>query len=300
MTENKEKTEKNNLNILYKITTILFDEKRKSLTAILMAILGVVVITIAFIMRPSKIEVSTGLGTITVKDGNTQSSIFLLNPCGSGENTPWVQTGIKVKKGDKIKIAASGRVHTALKRLVAEVQNHETVDTTSLPWVGPEGLPFSSDSKLQSALDSFNSYKVLPDKNGAHNGYGKLLAGVKNSRQEILPDSIEPIGNSREYQIKEDGELVLTVNDIWLNEKMKDIYILPFDKHFEYYKSEAYFHATLTGETVSNWSKEKEKEKAREEYQKRLRSWDKVVKNKSWNLWYEDNIGSFSVSITVN
>ena len=296
----KQSSEENAFKGWLEVLTFLFKTKEGRRLTIIIAVITAVLVAALFaiaVMGRNKIELSTGVGTIIVKDGNTQNSVFLLSPSGTDNNTPWVKTGIKVKKGDKIKITASGRVHTSLRRLVAEAQNHETVDITYLPWVGPEGLQPSQDFKLQAIR---NSYKVLPDKNGAYYGYGMLLAGVKNSRRQIVPENIEPIGDSREFQTKDDGDLVLTVNDIWLNDSMKDIYVLPFDKNFAYYKSEAYFQAMLIGENISIWSKETEKEKAREEYRKRQRSWNAVVKNRAWSLWYEDNTGSFSVSITVN
>jgi hypothetical protein len=264
----------------------------------LAAILGVVMVAVAFISN--RIEITTAVGTIIVKKGNTQNSVFLLSPTGAYK-TPWIKTGITVKKGDKIKITASGRVHTSLKRLVAEAQNHETVDPAYLPWVGPEGLPQEQEDKLQSTFPpNRRAHKLLPDKNGAYYGYGMLLAGVKNSKKEILDNNIEPIGDTREFQIKEDGDLLLTVNDIWLNENMEDVYVLPIKSNLEYYKSEAHFLATLIGEDYNKWPKETEEKKANEQYERRKRSWQAVVKNKAWGVWYEDNTGSFSVSITVN
>lgn len=297
-TPNRQSSEENGLKSLLEFLSFLVKTKEgRLLASILMITFGVAAIAVTFIMRPNKIEVITGVGTIIIKNGNTQNSVFLLSPSGADNNTPWVKTGIKVKKGDKIKINASGRVHTSLKRLVAEVQNPETIDLTYLPWVGPEGLPLSQDFKLQAAR---NSSKVLPDKNGAYYGYGMLLAGVKNSRRQITQDNIEPIGDSREFFTKEDGDLVLTVNDIWLNSSMKDIYVPPFKNNEKYYEKEAYFKAILTGENASIWSKKQKSEKAYKEYKKREKSWDIIVENKAWGLWYEDNTGSFSVSITVN
>jgi hypothetical protein len=263
-------------------------------TFMVASILGLV--AIAFLAN--KIEIVTGAGTIIVKNGNTQNSVFNLSPTG-GSKTPWVKTGIKVKKGDKIKITASGRVHTSLKRLIAEAQNH-AVDPAYLPWVGPEGLQQEQEDKLQSTFPARRSYKVLPDKNGAYYGYGMLLAGVRNPRQEMLQENIEPIGISHDFQTKYDGELELTVNDVWLDESMENTYIVPIKNNFEYYKSEAHFHATLIGENFSTWSKETEKKKANEAYKKRKQSWQAVVKHRAWGVWYEDNTGSFSVSITVN
>jgi hypothetical protein len=279
-------------------TFLLTKKEGRFLTIILIVVLGVVMGAVGFIAN--RIEIVTGVGTIIVKNGNTQNSVFLLSPTG-GYKTPWVKTGIQVQKGDKIKITASGRIHTSLKRLVAEAQNHETVDPAYLPWVGPGGLQQEQEDKLQSIFPPpRRPYKLLPDKNGAYYGYGMLLAGVRNSKKEMLQQDIEPIGTSQEFQTKYDGELELTVNDIWLDESMENAYAVPIKNNSEYYKSEAHFQATLIGEDFSTWSKETEKKKASEQYEKRRRSWQAVAKHKAWGIWYEDNTGSFSVSITVN
>jgi hypothetical protein len=295
----KQSSEKNPFKSWLDILTFLLKEKEgRFLTIFLIVVLGVVMGAVALIAN--RIEIVTGVGTIIVKNGNKQNSVFLLSPTG-GYKTPWVNTEIKVKKGDKIKITASGRVHTSLKRLVAEAQHHETVDPAYLPWVGPEGFQQEQEDKLQSIYPPpRRPYKLLPDKNGAYYGYGMLLAGARNSKKEMIQQDIEPIGIDREFQAKNDSELELTVNDIWLDENMVDIYVLPIKNNYEYYKSEAHYCATLIGEDYSNWSKEIEKKKVIEQYEKRKRSWQAIVKNRAWGLWYEDNTGSFSVSITVN
>jgi hypothetical protein len=98
-TPNKQSPEENGLKGWFEILTFLFKTKEgRFLTTILMVVLGVVVIAVAFIMRPNRIEIITGVGTIIVKNGNTQNSVFLLSPSGADKNTPWVKTGIKVKK----------------------------------------------------------------------------------------------------------------------------------------------------------------------------------------------------------
>jgi hypothetical protein len=279
------------------LSFLLTTKEGRRLMVVLATIGAISVVASAYVIRPNKVEISTGVGTVTIKNGGTQNSVFLLSPSGADKDTPWVATGIQVKKGDIVKMTASGRVHTSLRRLVGESQYPETINSLYLPWVGPEGLPQSEDFALQSMR---NQYKMLSDQNGAYYGYGMLLAGVKNSRRQVKSEDIEPIGADHEFEVKEAGELVLTVNDIWLNGEMKDVYALPFDKYFEYYKNEAYFQAMMANENFVDWSDEVIQERARKEYEKRRASWVAIEKNKAWNFWYEDNIGSFSVSITVN
>lgn len=279
------------------ISFLLKNKSGRVLTIILMSLIGATIATVAYITRPNQVEITTGFGKVTIRNGKTQNSVFLLSPAGEDENTPWVRTGIQIKKMDRIKITASGRVHTSLKRIVAEAQEPVTITSTDSPWVSPKGLLRSQDLRLQADR---NKAKFLPDENGAYYGYGMLLGAVEDNKQQVLKEDIEPIGENHEFSAKNDGELVLTVNDIWLDEKMKNIYVLPFENNLDYYKNEAHFYAILKEESFNNWSKETELRKAKEVYCKRLKSWDAIVSSGNWNVLYEDNVGAFSVSITVN
>jgi hypothetical protein len=265
------------------------------ITGIVAIVTAAVLITIHF-MRPDQIEITTGVGTISIKKGNTQNAWFSLSPTGGDENTPWAKTGIMVKKGDLIKITANGRVHTSIRRLIAEAMTPE-IDEQS--WASPSGLSRSQDPP--SFLPQRDRHKLLPDKNGAYYGFGMLLAAVRDDKQQIKEDDIEPIGENRQFTAKTDGELVLTVNDIWLDKEDKDVYAPPLnqEENFKYYLQNAYFQAALKGEDFNLWSKETERQKVEKQYQKRLKSWELVVKNNNWSIWYDDNMGSFSVSINV-
>jgi hypothetical protein len=259
------------------------------------AILAVAVLGTVYFMRPEEIEISTNSGSITLKKGTTQNALFLLSPNGGDANTPWVGTGIEVKKGDVIKITASGRVHTSITRLVAATWTPE-VDEQS--WTDPEGLKLTDNPSFPPAFDK---QKLLPDKNGAFYGFGMLLAAVRDTKQQVKEDDIEPIGKDGNFIAKTDGEIVLTVNDIWLDKQDdKYTYLLPFNENFKYYQQLAYYQAAFKGEDFDSWSEETKRKKAEEQYQKRLKSWDAIVNENNWNFWYDNNIGGFSVSITVN
>lgn len=256
------------------------------------AILAGTFITGLYLMRPDRLEITTNAGTISLKRGNTQNAILLLSPSGGDENDPWVGTGIMVKKGDKVKITATGRVHTTLRRLVDTVEN--TPDF-AVPWTGPNGFQPLQDYPYQAIRDK---YKLMPGQKGAYYGYGMLLAAVRDARRQT--ESQEPIGENREFKAATDGELVLTVNDIWLKPEMKDVYVPPFNDNFEYYKEQAEFRAAGNGEDVRTWSEATKHERANQEYEKRLKRWKVIVAEKAWNNWYTDNIGSFSVAVTIN
>jgi hypothetical protein len=252
------------------------------------AILAATVLGTILFMRPEEIEISTGSGKIVLKKGSTQKALFLLSPNGEDENTPWVKTGIMVKKDDVINITASGRVHTSLGGLIAEAKTSEVGE----PWVKPTGLEPAKDSS--SLLPDRNSQMLL-----ANDKRGKLLASVSENNKSV--NQIEPIGENGEFTALSDGELVLTVNDIWLDAKDKNIYVPPLnEENLKYYQQLAHLQAACKGEDFNSWSEKTKKQKAQEQYQIRLKGWNIITSKNNWNIWYDDNIGSFSVSITVN
>jgi hypothetical protein len=266
------------------------------------AILTTIMLIAMHFMRPDKIDISTAVGSISIKEGSTQNALFSLSPNG-GDKTPWVETGIPVKKGDVIQISATGRVNTLLRRLIAETQTPQ-VDIP-ISWVEPSGL--SHISQEPSLLPDRNNQKLLPDTKSNKYPFGMLLAAVKDSegQGDIKTEDIKPfIKNDQgnlEFNAKNNGQLVLTVNDILLDENDKDVYAPPLnEENFKYYLQYAHFQAAFIGEDFNSWSKKTEWEKVNEQYQKRRNDWEAIRTNHNWNAWYDDNIGSFLVSITIN
>jgi hypothetical protein len=242
-------------------------------------------------MRPDRLEITTSAGTIAIKTGSTQNAVLMLS--AAGENgSPWVGTGITVAKDDEVKILASGRVHTAMAKLINIAQK----DQISKPsWVGPKGSTPGEEKEWDSKR---NKSKLMPDVGEAHYGYGMLLAAVRTPDKKV--QDLEPVGTKPEFTVKIDGELVLAVNDIRLNPDARDIYALPFDKdNLDYYKFKAREEGTLKEEKVDFWPETTLYEKAKEQYQKRLEAWKEIFKESYWMIWYEDNIGAYSVSVTV-
>jgi hypothetical protein len=264
------------------------------------AILTTIMLIAMHFMRPEEIEISTNSGTIALKRGSTQNAVFLLSPNG-GDGTPWVETGITVKKDDKIKITASGRVHSSLRRIVAASLEPTTINLAHIPWASPEGLPSDKEFPYQEARAVA---KVLPSKNDTHYGYGMLLATVRDSKgqtNDIAP--FKPLSKDDdfiEFTAKNDGELVLTVNDIWLNKARENIYLLPFKENQEHYNNEAQLLAILRNEDLTTWTEATKREKAKEIYNMRRETWKTIRREQNWNFFYEDNVGAFSVSISVN
>jgi hypothetical protein len=257
----------------------------------LMVVLGVVMVAIIFLSN--RIEINTGVGTLIIKSGNTQNAIFLLNPAGE-KGTPWIGTGIKVKKGDKLKTSATGKIHLALKSLNFSIlfpyEYRLIRKGPGWEWIDPGGLPEEYSAQIPSTR---NEFKILKDQK-----YGKLLLSIRNDEERILEPRAIGIKQD-EISINHDGEIMLSVNDIWLNDKAKEAYVPP-QSNSDYYLREARQYATMYGQDFSQWSPTIKLQKQQEQYVKREKDWNVIKEDNKWNAWYEDNIGSFSVSITVN
>lgn len=275
---------------------LLTDKQGIRITVFLIGILGLFILAAISLIRPQKIDIKTGVGTLSIKSGDTQNAVFLLSPNGGDENTPWVKTGIQVNEGDLIEITASGRVHPSQKRLIGAALKPTTIELTHIPWVSPKGL---SDKKVFPFQESRSKAKLLFNENDDDNdyGYGMLLATIKDNKGQIFKDKIQPIGEKGDFEAEDDGELVLTVNDIWLDGDDKDVYLLPFEENLEYYINEAKFKAVFRDE---DWNDDMKRKKAHEIYKLRETTWNTILKEKYWNFFYEDNLGAFSVSITIN
>lgn len=266
-------------------------------------VIGILIIVIIiifslfiYIMRPAQLDVQTNAGTISIKNGSIQNTVFMLSASGSRENnrTPWTRTGIMVKKGDKIKMQASGRVHTALKKLIDVAETDKRI----LPsWVGPGGSTVNQEKEWDIRREE---NKLMPD-GGDHYGYGMLLAAIRDESKGGEVGSPVAVGDEHEWEAEKDGELVLAVNDLLLDGKSRDVYALPLKNNYQYYKTIVQREDRLRKENNEYLSNKTLNEKINESYQRRLSTWDnEIVPNGNWLIWYDDNVGAFSVSITVN
>jgi hypothetical protein len=206
-----------------------------------------------------------------------------LSPTG-GKDTPWVKTGINVKKGDKVKITASGQVHISLKKLIYYVQN-EAIN--ELPWSGPEGIP---ENKTKIVLPE-NRKKYRVSKNSR---YGTLLAAID-------PEKPIDIGSEKVFSPETDGEILLTINDIWLSRETDDqVYAPNLNSERNYYIRKKQEVFSLRGSDFLSLPKKEQEEKMKKVYEQRKKDWLKIKNDGNWRVWYDDNSGSFSVAITVN
>jgi hypothetical protein len=288
---NTKKLDKSNFSSAWEFLSFLLTTKEGKLTlAMGLGSLTGIFLLVFYVTKPQKIEIKSDGGSISfVKDG-AKGTIFLLSPTG-GESSPWVETGVKVNKGDKIKITASGRVHISLKKLIYSAQNEEL---NELHWSGPQGL---SKEEAKSLPEIREKYKVQKNSESEYFGYGTLLAAIRDSRGRII---IEPIRKEKEFKSEIDGDILLTINDIWLSEEMKSAYVPDPKRYKDYYIKKIQEKDSLSNFNFSTLSEKAKEIKIKEEYKRRENNWNRITHDENWRVWYDDNTGSFSVAITIN
>lgn len=237
----------------------------------------------------NKIDVSAG--KIATQNGSTQQAVVMVGAAGGREEgkIPWVGTGIRVKKGDTVTIEASGSVHTALRRLIKIAETNRIPNPEQYQsWVSPKGQDKFND------CDSLQSFKRLVP----NSPYGALVFGIWNDNNQVINETKEGIGAKRDNLfIKADGELVLAVNDILLDKDSIDVYALKPEVCPKYYESRL---KESEGERYSNLSEVELKTRIENMYKERKTAWAEISGNGEWTIWYDDNVGAFSVSIVVN
>ena len=189
---------------------------------------------------------------------------FLLSSNAGDEDTPWVNTNISVNEGDSVIINASGRINLAIHHIIHAA---ETDSVPILPWNGPNGLGIKSYPNRQYRIIDTKLTKDLLDTSLNH---GRLIGILSKKEPPIHSKNIFDIGENRAFQIKNSsGYIWLSINEIWLTPNSKDTY----SRH------DGYDERTK---------------------QEKALFFDKYIKDKRyWNIWYDDNCGSFLVSIQV-
>lgn len=181
---------------------------------LLFAGITLVVISIKRIYPYSDIT-TNAFGATTIKNEKSEVSYWLLNTAEL-----WSNSGIKVKKGQTIKITASGRKHTAVHHLVDDALLNKPGLTE--PWVGTDGFP----EQRSDNFDRDNArakYRIFPGEN-----QDALLVQVVPFRGRFnhpqdrpigkTPNQFRLVGRENEIHIDEDGVLFFAINDIVLDD----------------------------------------------------------------------------------
>ncbi|MBW4599711.1 MAG: hypothetical protein KME29_08855 [Calothrix sp. FI2-JRJ7] len=249
------------------------------------------ILTFLIVMRPKTVsfgDIKLDAGTITLKDEDNTSKTLVLNPNG-GTDSAWVDTQIQVEKGDHIKINATGKINLAVGRLINSAKDDIQLQT---PWADPDGIsPKYGDDPNYPEIKNYKIMKNQP--------FGQLIAGVKGKDGSI---TFYAIGKENDFVADKKGNLLLTVNDIWLSPENKAAY-LPPESNSDYYKNTVFDSISTDRNTAlqktSGWNEEQWKQEIHKQYLIRKRKWDTIKNDRNYSLWYDDNVGAFAVTISI-
>ena len=261
-----------------------------------------------------------------------KKAVFLLNPNGTTKS-PWISTGITVNKGDEITINASGAVSLNIQHTVDAARSDKRPVS---PWSGPEGLsgkwigkrplderrvknvffPNVDFGKLVAQIAPKSSIPPLRSDNMKEIGKeGKITAlqdGVlyltvnevlltttdtdseeyKKSKAAYAPDELE--GNELYYIERKFGEE-------YIDAQMGKVVALLKAEDAQTHKGQAAIEklrerkGTPEVDIILEGLKN-DAEKGKDIQDKR---WKYIDDEDYENIWYDDNSGSFSVTILM-
>lgn len=250
---------------------------------------------------------------------NDYGTIHMEQPCGIEScvylyNTaqPWTNTGINIVKGDEVRISASGAFYGRVFDLVNSAKKNDT-------------LPFSfiNPSVIDTSLSLYDTNVVsLCMYNKKDAVFGSLLYQIRKDNEFILYDSRDDNDDnphiiqdnhkrneSFSFTARHSGELYVSINDIYLSDKvlalLRDMPKKNIEQHLEIekindatkIKSDMLFNRGL------NWVKErKPKDKLDTIVENKLAKLYALVHSDSLfhKYWFDDNLGEILLNITVN
>ncbi len=219
----------------------------------------------------SRIEFQADRIAIVVGEEIQAATMFL------PANQLWMPTDIEIKPGQMVKISSRGRAHLALHHLVDAAIRDDPVE---YEWTGPSG----KQTKKPLPGDKIRNERLI-----CQNGpYGELLGFISYSDQEIpspvnpRPGKIYRLSNFGYIRndIEKTGKLWLTLNDLVLDgsDRSRDLFLL---NEKEIKKRYDKFLTVDKPPLMAD----------------RKRTWNKILKEGRWNMWFDDNIGSYQVNL---
>lgn len=250
---------------------------------------------------------------------NDYGTIHMEQPCGIEScvylyNTaqPWTNTGINIVKGDEVQISASGAFYGRVFDLVNSAKKNETLPFS---FINPSVIDTS-----QSLYDTNVVSLCMYNKKDAV--FGSLLYQIRKDNESILYDSRDDNDDyphiiqdnyerneSFSFTARHSGELYVSINDIYLSDKvlvlLRDMPKKNIEQHLEIekindatkIKSDMLFNRGL------NWVKErKPKDKLDTIVENKLAKLYALVHSDSLfhKYWFDDNLGEILLNITVN
>ncbi|MBQ4389397.1 MAG: hypothetical protein II824_05440 [Bacteroidales bacterium] len=181
----------------------------------LLMILAALVVAVTFVLHYSLVFFKDDLlspGTIRSNDkGALQMSesfereygVFLFNT-----SDLWADTGIRIEKGDHIRLAASGAFHSSIGDLKRDAQENAASDTAQIHWRGSRDR-----SKGKTQQDAKKEYLL-----NAAFSMGDILfciAPDSSSPMEEKSQALTPTLSETGMDAPESGNLYVAVNDLY-------------------------------------------------------------------------------------
>ena len=239
---------------------------------------------------------------------NHYGTITMAQPCGvehnvvlMGSSECWAETGIRVVKGDKVSIAASGAFYGKVSDYHDKAKANESLmyGIDVLHWKKKD---FSD--KVIGACDRFRSRFGIGERDSTvtdlcvYNGYdarfGSLLYQIKPETEKPSYSNRSLKRNQRTiwqveprrrgphtFKARRSGELCFAVNDIYIRDTSL------FDMAYEF---------DLKDASTQLFSKDAMKKMEDPQCYKNFRN-SVVTKNKA--MWYDDNLGEILLNVNV-
>lgn len=235
--------------------------------------IGLTVLSLTIIDRvPYSSVMSNEYGVFEMKNEKTTNYFFLFNTAEL-----WGESGIKVHKGERITIKASGLFNTEIRHMV-EKEN-------PIYWITADGRAVDKgpNSIRDSVLKDLGCLirddvdpgclmaAILKDENSI-----KRWVDIELDGQDFIKmiyESIKPIGTGAEWVIPDDGTLLFAVNDVVFTDSINKIIEKCENKSISSLQSSI---RELAHKTKSS-------------------SKDRRIKLE--RMWYNDNVGSFLIVI---
>lgn len=237
------------------------------------AVTGILVWGLLVTFHPSSFRRPPDAVPAAVSDPVPAAVVFV--SANGDDDSPWIASGTRVKKGDRVRIEASGKISTSFHHMLRAAENDSLPVS---PWTGPAGLNRYAQTPVRDARSedvARDKYLICPETNP-----GALLAivadgkpadpHVSGKKHKVHPPKRNKQGAHAtiEFEAEIDGSLFFAINDVWLTTENRA----------------AYDGNGKSTEVGPDGNPQKSNRM----------TWEDVVARYSyWNLWYDDNSGGF-------
>lgn len=161
----------------------------------------------------------TGKQFITSSVGSKEKKYSVFLPA----SRLWMNTGIKVKKGEKIRLRISGGVHSAVNRIVFHEIDYSR---PKYPWTffpKEKSADGGNNGRREKLIDSASNYRDLLICTIKENDLSKIERNPRYPQENLDVESFSPKENNWlesefVYTPAEDGSICLIINDNYIDD----------------------------------------------------------------------------------